>query len=219
MPDVTAHPDSALIAAVLRQDRVAARRLVTRLTPVIQRRVARCLVASKAGIGRDRRQEVADLTQDVFRLLFDKDGRILQRWDPDAGLSLDNFVGLVARRHALSILRSGTRTPWRDDPVEDIERLMLSKDDPEDTVVSQDLLKRVVDELEAELSPKGWLLFQRLLIDEADVPTLVTELGMKRDAIYAWRSRLNKLVRQKAKILMSDPDAQSRIPPQPKAGS
>ena len=201
-----------LIRAVLAGDRRAARALVRRLTPVIHSRVARCLVASKAGIGRDRRQEVADLTQDIFRLLFDHDGRVLRRWDPEAGLSLDNFVGLVARRHALSVLRSGTRTPWRDDPVEDIERLITTTADPEQLVCTQDLLVGIIDELEAELSPKGWLLFRRLFVDEAGVPELVAELGMTRDAIYAWRSRLGKLIRQKVGERMSDAEAAGRTP-------
>ncbi|MFK7928151.1 MAG: RNA polymerase sigma factor [Myxococcota bacterium] len=198
------HPDLGLIAAAIRREPAAARALIKRLTPVVQARVVRCLLRSSAGRGRNARQEVADLCQDTFRILFDDDAKVLRRWDPNAGLSLDNFVGLVAKRHALSILRSKKRSPWSDDPVEDVERLITHNDGPESIVVTQDALAHVIDELEAELSPKGWVLFQRIFVDEADIPELVTELGMTRDAIYAWRSRLGKLVRQKVSAVMSD---------------
>ncbi|HET9225941.1 MAG TPA: hypothetical protein VFR31_04700, partial [Thermoanaerobaculia bacterium] len=62
------HEDSAgLVQHALSGDQTALTRLVAGLTPVIQARVARTLLARRAwlGSGRDVRQEVEDLTQDI----------------------------------------------------------------------------------------------------------------------------------------------------------
>ena len=85
------------------------------LTPVIQARVARTLLAHRSRLagGRDVRQEVEDLSQDVFLALFDRDGHVLRSWEPERGLSLENFVGLVAERQVLSFLRSAGAIPGR----------------------------------------------------------------------------------------------------------
>jgi len=50
---------------------------------------------NRSAAGRDVRQEVADLIQEVFMALFADDARVLRSWQPERGLSLDNFVGLV----------------------------------------------------------------------------------------------------------------------------
>ena len=72
------------------------------LTPVIQARVARTLLARRSHLGSDRnvRQEVEDMTQEIFLLLFHKGGQVLRSWEAGRGLSLKNFVGLVSERRA-----------------------------------------------------------------------------------------------------------------------
>ena len=207
-----AHPDLTLIEAAINREPAAARELVHRLTPVIQARIARCLIRSRAGVRRNTRQEVADLAQDVFRVLFEHDGRTLRRWRPDGGLSLENFGGLVAQRYALSVLRSRRRSPWTEDPTEDMERLVPEGGGPEDVVATQQILGKVVADLQAELSPKGLALFELLFLDEADVADVCEQMNMSRDAVYAWRSRLGKVVRAKVGALMSDEGGDPRTP-------
>lgn len=140
------------------------------------------------------------MTQEVFLSLFDDGGHALRAWVPARGLSLANFVGLVAERQVSSILRSGRRSPWTEDPT-DAEALDVSAgsvEGPEGGVVSRDLLAAVVERVRLELSPKGLILFQLLVVDEASVETVCAELSMLPDAVYAWRSRLAKLVRRVA---------------------
>jgi RNA polymerase sigma-70 factor (ECF subfamily) len=98
----------------LRGDRASLRVLVGELTPVIQARVARVLLRSATGrqAGRAVRQEVEDMTQEVFVSLLEDGGKALRSWAPERGASLKNFVGLLAERQAMSILRSGRRSPW-----------------------------------------------------------------------------------------------------------
>ncbi len=178
----------------------AIRTLVDTLSPVIQARVARGLLRRGGARGRDARQEVEDMTQEVFLSLFDDGGRALRAWIPARGLSLANFVGLVAERQVSSILRSGRRSPWTEDPTESdaLDASAGSTDGAEGAVLSRDLLAAVLERVRAELSPKGLVLFQLLVVDEASVDAVCTELSMLPDAVYAWRSRLAKLVRKVA---------------------
>ena len=74
------------------------RRLAERLLDAIQREVAIALHRLAAQRGRDPRQEVQDLVQEVLVSLFEHDARELRRWDPTRGRSLESFVRLVARR-------------------------------------------------------------------------------------------------------------------------
>src|SRR5262245_39126253 len=120
-------PIQAEVHRALAGDDQALNRLVAMLTPVIQSRVARGLLSRRVGSasGRNVRQEVEDLTQEVFLVLFADGGKVLRSWEPERGLTLPNFVGLVAERQTASILRSGKRNPWREDPTlaEDFEQM------------------------------------------------------------------------------------------------
>lgn len=178
--------------------------------PVVQARVARVLLRRAASArGRNVRQEVEDLTQEVFTALFANGAKALKAWSPERGLSLANFVGLIAEREVTSVLRSGKRSPWTEDPtlIEDMDSGDLSPS-PEVAVGSREVLERVLDELRARLSAKGMRLFLLLYIEEHPVAEVATMTGMSHDALYAWRSRLSKQVREIAARLMSeDPSA------------
>jgi RNA polymerase sigma-70 factor (ECF subfamily) len=182
--------------SALAGDAAAMHWLVALLSPVIQARVARALLRRACG-GRSTRQEVEDMTQEVFVALFEDGGKVLRSWEPDRGMSLANFVGLVAEREAVSILRSGRRSPWTEDPTlsEELERPSDDAVGPEARMASQELLAAILDQMRAALSPKGLDLFERLYVREESVEAVCAATGMSHDAVYAWRSRLGKLVR------------------------
>ena len=187
-----------LLDRALAGDSAAARELVGTVIPVVQVRVARVLARRRGGSARDVRQEVADLTQEVFAALFEHDARVLRAWDPARGLSLASFCGLVAEREAASILRSGRRSPWKEDATaaEDLERDAGAAVDAERGVSSREQLERIAERLREELSPRGLELFQRLVVEEEPVETVCKSTGMTPDAVYAWRSRIGKLARK-----------------------
>ncbi len=190
-----------LIERAIGGDPEAARVLVDRLAPVVQARVARALSRrSWQARGRNVRQEVEDLVQEVFLSLFDRNGKVLQSWEADKGLSFENFVGLVAERQVASILRSGKRCPWKEDPTlaETLDRVDANDASAEAQVASRQQLELLLDRLREELSPRGLHLFYELLVRERPIPEVCAETGLSRDAIYQWRSRLSKLVRQLA---------------------
>src|SRR5439155_4547154 len=143
-------------------------------------------------------QEVEELTQEVFLVLFADAARVLRAWDPARGLSLRNYVGMVAEREIADILQSGRRRPWneRRTAEEPTEAEIGTSPGPEAKVVARELFTSVIAQLRQELSPKGFELFEMLFVDDCPVEDACAATGMSRDAIYAWRSRLPKIVRR-----------------------
>lgn len=201
------------VRSALAGDPAAVRWLVAHLSPVIQARVARALLRRASG-GRSTRQEVEDMTQEVFVALFEDGGKVLRSWEPERGMSLANFTGLVAERQVAAILRSGRRSPWTEDPTlsDELERPSDEALGPEARVASQELLTVLLDRVRAALSPKGLDLFERLYVREESVEVVCAATGMSQDAVYAWRSRLGKLVRTFVAEEMSDSPAAPQIP-------
>lgn len=195
---------------------MAVRALVGRVSPVVHARVARSLLRRQgAARGREIRQEIEDLVQEVFLALFADDAKALRAWEPERGLSLQNFVGLIAERQVIAVLRSGRRSPWTEDPTEDEElaRSGTPTVGPELRVASRELLQRLLERLKLALSPKGMHVFTLLFVLDRSVAEVRQETGMSDAAIYAWRSRLCKTVRVIAHEMESEPDAGSRSPP------
>lgn len=199
----TAVEDRQLLERALAREPAACRQLVGLLTPVIQKRVNGALIRRR----RISRQETLDLTQDVFRLLFDNDGRILRTWDPSRGLSLKNFVGLVAGREVNAILASGRRSAWAETPTapDDLDPASEGGETERHTM-SKDLLRLVVERLEQRLSPKGLQLFFDLFVHHKEVEAICAEQDMNRDAVYTWRARLKRTAQTIHDELMSDED-------------
>ncbi|MEP7126193.1 MAG: hypothetical protein ABJE95_34995 [Byssovorax sp.] len=206
----------ARIQKALDGERDAARSLVDELSPVIQARIVRSLARrSEAAGGRDVRQEVRDLTQHMFLLLFADGGRVLRQWDPARGSSLQNFVGLVVEREAASILRRRRRNPWGEHPTEDedFERMSHAAPGPESQTISRDLLRRAIVRARARLSDRGLALFQWIIVEDRSVEEVCALANMTPEAVYAWRSRLARLLREIAAEGMSEGEGTRRSPP------
>jgi RNA polymerase sigma factor (sigma-70 family) len=176
-------------------ERAAIEALVLELSPVVQARVAAALFRC----GRTSRQEVEDLTQEVLMDLFTGDGRVLASWEPERGLSLSSFVGLVAQRQVFSLLRSRRRSPFTQEPTDPatIAASLAATDGhqaPEDPLAARELLRLLFDRLHAELSPKGLEMFYRLYVWQQEPEHIARETGSKLEAVYQWRSRLKKEV-------------------------
>jgi RNA polymerase sigma factor (sigma-70 family) len=206
-----------LLAGALSGAPEIVRRFVDEMTPIVQARVVRGLLRRRgAALGRDLRQEVADLTQEVFVSLFDDGGRALRAYRAERGLSLPNYIGLLAERQVASIMRSGRRSPFTEEPTIDDELHDAFGAGPalDTQLASRELLERLLDRLRASLTPKGLQLFRLLYVEERSVEEICTETAMRPDAVYAWRSRIGKLVRSLAAEL--EPDSSKRpAPPRP----
>lgn len=189
--------DRTTIERALRGDGVAVRALVDVLTPAIQSAVARVLLRSGARLGRDVRSDVADLTQEVFERLFADDGRVLREWEPERGASLAGFVKIVAERHALSVLRSRRRSPFAEETREP-EALDRADGSEERWLVQRDLLHAVCARLRGTLSEQGMRAFELLFLEEREPEAVGEALGISRDAVYMWRTRIRQAAREAA---------------------
>src|SRR5947199_3890226 len=202
-----------LVRRALAGDPAAQDELVARLTPVIQARVARTLLARRSRLagGRDRREEVKDLSQDVFLALFSQDGHVLRTWQPERGLSLESFVGLVAERLVLSFLRSGRRNSSKEELLFDSDEIEpeSQESNPEEITASRERLSLLLERLREELSPLGWRMFDLLFIQDLSQAEVQAATGLSADAVYAWRSRL-RFRAQQLLAEMSGSDVQAR---------
>ncbi|WP_438023403.1 RNA polymerase sigma factor [Sorangium sp. So ce233] len=196
----------------LARDRRAVRRLIDELSPIVQSRVARRLLRRGFAHSRDLREEVKDLTQHVFVVLFADDGRVLRQWSPERGLSLANFVGLVAEREVSTVLRSRRKSPWREEDALpddfDFDRGGSIEGEPEQLTASREILSAVLAAVRAQLSDAGVELFEWLIVDERPIDDVCAMTGKSPDAVYAWRSRLGRLVVKIAGEIMRDAAAQ-----------
>jgi RNA polymerase sigma-70 factor (ECF subfamily) len=189
--------DQGLVACALADDRAALAELARRLAPVIRARIARVL-RRRASAGQPR-CALDDLTQEVFVRLLACDRRALRAWDPDRGLSLASFVGLIAEREASSVLDSQRRTP-RSDGLElhgDVEELHGSLEPTsERQQIARDLLAKLYERLGPWLSPRGRELFQMLYVQQEPLDVVAKRFAMPPSAVYAWRSRVGKRARE-----------------------
>jgi RNA polymerase sigma factor (sigma-70 family) len=197
---MTTEDKADLLRQALSGDAAAQTRLVALLTPVIQARVARTLLVNRFRLagGRDVREEVKDLSQDVFVALFERNARVLRSWKPERGLSLENFVGLVAKCEVLSFLRSRRRNPWPEDPSLSEDEIDPETEDPgpEEIVASREHLALLLDCLYEELSPLGWRMFELLFVQDLSQAEVEAVSGLSAEAVYKWKSRLRSMARK-----------------------
>jgi DNA-directed RNA polymerase specialized sigma24 family protein len=192
------------IRRALAGDRSQLRGIVDALTPVIQARVARVLLRAGSIDRRGSvRQEVEDLTQDIFARLFADSGEVLRSWDEAKGLSLAGYVGLIAERECISIVRSKRRNPYTERPTEadTLDHVSRGNQGTENEVLTRQMAKTLCSRLHATLSPLGFTVFEKLFCHEQTPESVCEELGMSADALYAWRSRIRKTARALAEEL------------------
>ena len=188
----------AVLRKALDGDETTLRDLINLMTPVVHVRVARTMHRRQQDArGRDLRQDIEDLTQEVFAALFSKDAKALRAWDPERGLSFLNFVGFLAEREVAMRFRSAKRNPWTEDPatMEELNRAVGVTGCPEHYIESRDLLAFMLGEIQQWLTPEGRQYFQLLYVDQQSVADVAERSGTTKNALYVWRNRLLKKVR------------------------
>src|SRR5688572_30134398 len=187
-----AQGDLDAIRLAVSGDRAAARSIVTRLLPGVQRAVIRVLGGRARSA--QHRQEVEDLAQDVFVALFANGGRELLRWDPQRGMTLEGFVSLVARRFVISRLRVRRLEAAQLGTSEPPDAASIHSAAPDAAFSAREELQTLSELLRANLSPLGLAMFQRLFVLEQSVELICRDCDMTVDAIYQWRKRLKDTI-------------------------
>ncbi len=195
---MTSDDYAALLEAALRGEESALRHIVSLMTPVVHVRVARAMHRrQQEARGRDVRQDMEDMIQEVFAALFARDGKALRAWDAARGLSFLSFVGFLAEREVAMRLRNAKRNPWTEDPTtaEELNRIAGPTGSPDRYLESRDLLAYMLNEIQQWLTPEGRRYFQQLYVDQQPVAEVAERLGTTKNALYVWRNRLLKKVR------------------------
>lgn len=207
---------SLTIRRALEGDRAAVAALVAELMPVVHARVGRSLWRRRGlSRGADMRTTLEDLAQDVFVELFRDDGSVLRAWNPERGLTLKSFVGLVAEQRVSMVFRSRRRNPWSEELAiydDDCDAFELDAQGPEERVLSREHLDELLDEVRTRLSPTGLELFYALVVREEAPGTVAARLNMTIGAVHAWSSRLKRLVRALAARQAEDSNDAARRP-------
>lgn len=186
-----------LLERALAGDDAAMRRLVAFLEPIVRVRTGRVLMRRRSEArGRNLRVESEDFMQEVFAALFANRAKALRAWDPERGLSFDRFVGFLAEREVNAVLRTGRRSPWTEDPTmtDTLEYLAGAEASGQARVESRELLQRIAERMHERLSPLGLHYFYRLFVEQRSVASVAEESGATPAALYAWRSRLGRML-------------------------
>jgi RNA polymerase sigma-70 factor (ECF subfamily) len=210
MPDSKPTDAQPLIARALARDARAVQQLVAALTPKLRLQVERVL--RRGARGRDVRFAADDVVQSVWLALFAHQGKVLRSWDPARGMSLESFVGLVATRHALDVVRSRRLNPYSEDPIEHEQIELRTHAAPalDDQLATRQLFHEIAERLRTSLTPYGMQMFELLFVEGKSVEQVSDELTMCSDAVYGWRSRLTQRVRELAREILSETPADAR---------
>jgi RNA polymerase sigma factor (sigma-70 family) len=213
---MSAVDDLGLVRRALTRDRGAQRQLAERLLDPIHREVAIAVQRRAASHGRDARQEVLDLVQEVLIALFERDGQELRRWDPERGRNLDSFVRLVARRKVARVLGQLRGNPWALASVDAASGIV--DDEPLERIEHRDALEAVLDALYAGMDTRDAELFELLFVDDLDADEVAKRMGMTAGAVNAWRYRVRKAARQLARQTVPSTEVTSSTPGHPGKG-
>lgn len=203
----SAEQDLRLVEEALSGGTAPRRRLAERLLDAIQREVAISVHRPALQQGRDPRQEVQDLVQEVLVALFEHDARELRRWDPARGRNLESFVRLVARRRVARVLGQRRGNPWTASSVE----LQEGPDEEglEERLEQRAQLGEVLQLLHANMSPRDVELFELLFVQGLEPGEAAEKMEMSRGAVNAWSYRMRKQARAAARHVMETTDGDS----------
>jgi DNA-directed RNA polymerase specialized sigma24 family protein len=196
-----------LLEDALRGENAAANALIEAMTPIVRHRVARALRAPRSKREHGSSEDLEDLTQEVWASLFAHEARALRGWREDGGLSLENFVGLMAYRRTVSLLRSRTeREITRSFPdTFDEDEVCAPSSDPEGLAASRELVRQLLARLVPTLTTRERVLFEGLFLRDTAILDLVPE-GTKSNAVHTWKSRFVR----RARAVMGEIEAGER---------
>ena len=182
-----------LLNEALGGDPHAVRALIRYLEPKLLLR-ANALLRHR-GPGGSRR-EAMDLVQAAWRDLIADGWQALRRWDPERGVGLLGYVGVVATHRMISELRRAGRAraenPVAGDELDDFASLC---DDLEDKVANREYIELVVHELRSELTRQGDQAFEVLYLEGLSIDEAIAKTGLSRDSLYSYRRRIKRMAK------------------------
>jgi RNA polymerase sigma factor (sigma-70 family) len=154
--------------------------------------------------------EIDDLVQEIWAGLLANDGHQLRGWDAGKGASLENYVGLIARRKTLNALEhSRAQRRGGGQGAAELDEADGPPVRPSGVIYQRDQLVRLADHLRAHLPERGWLVFRLHFTDGNEVPDVARALNVSAQVVYNWVFR----IRQEAQAWQAAQEAE----PQPRS--
>ncbi len=147
------------------------------------------------------RSEVDDLIHDILLCLVKK----LPEPHPEQPGSFRRWLRVVMAHCVALYWRKRGRQPCALDGEEGTERLAqrADLDDPlgrlEDEEHDRYVVRRLMELIEPEFSPRTWRAFQRHALDGVPAAVVAVELGMSANAVHIARSRILNRLRAEAR--------------------
>jgi len=195
-----------LVRRAMRGEGPAVRTLVQRLTPILQARAVRALLRCSRGLlPRDVRQEVEDLVQTAFSILFANGGKLFFDWDPARGKSFENYIALVVDSRIASTLRTHCGRVWPDEPTDfdELESSGQFQIGPEPEIHSREELLLILRRFRDVATDRAYELFVLLYVEERTTEEVSEITGLSAENVHAHKSRLGKLARRIANEVIS----------------
>ena len=147
-----------------------------------------------------RKEEIEDLSQDVFLALFDNDSRKLRQYQGRNGCSLASWLRVVANRFTIDRLRREGRTISLDDPESgESWRVRETRPDsrpgPEPQVEAAERAAKV-RELVTQLPPKDQMFVQLFYFQGLPIDEVASTIGITTNAAYVRKMRLHQKLRK-----------------------
>ena len=181
------------------------RELVDAFQPVIRARVCREIGRGRGDTAlRHMIHMQEDLEQQVFLFLFKDEGKALTDYDPERGLSIENYVGMIAQREASNASRywraqsRRSETLWEDESPPGAVPVDEERPDAETLLSDAQQIERIWKQLEDRLSPKGLLMFRLLFLDELSADEVAETVGCAKRSVYNWKNKLKQVARELA---------------------
>ena len=196
--------DGELVRRVIAREQTATRQFVDTYAPIIQSAAAR-LLSRYAQTGGRRIPDVADVVQDIFRLLWERDFACLRSYEEQRG-TLAAFLWTLSKNETSKIAESGRRSGYREVPKDPLTtsasdggvRFDAADHGAARQIEDKDALAVIFSELADELDANDRRLIELRFVDEQPSDLICAELRISPAAYYQRVSRLRKLIHQVA---------------------
>jgi len=190
-------PTNDLLQGCIRGDAGARRRLVEEYSGIVSYGVS--VIFQQFGRP-SRKEEIEDMSQEVFLALFDQDARKLRQYQGRNGCSLASWIRVVANRLTIDRLRKEGRTISLDDPGNaEATKIRETRPDtapgPEPQVEEAMRASRVREMIE-DLPPKDRMFVQLFYFKGLPIEEVAQTIGITTNAAYVRKMRLHEKLRR-----------------------
>lgn len=137
------------------------------------------------------REDLDDLHNSVFMVLFDRDCRKLSQYEGRNGCSLASWVRMIAVRHVLDDFRKQGHAYMVNEDIEDLEFLdgvVPAEPGPETRIDAKERLVIIEQALE-EMLPRDRLLIRLHCFDELPLEQVARMMDVSANTVYSVKSR------------------------------